>query len=96
MSDGYITLFWEVFQIDSATGKRFHVWLIENFPVKNFFKKFDATEKYNEKHKGFWVCEIDADSFTTSSYFLDAEGFPTVGYEIEAESVEDAEKMKEI
>ena len=50
-----------------------------------------------KKYKGFWVCEIDADNFSTSSYFGDGEGFPTVGYDIEAESVEDAEKkMKEI
>ena len=49
-----------------------------------------------KKYKGFWVCEIDADNFSTSSYFGDGEGFPTVGYDIEAESVEDAEKkMKE-
>ena len=50
-----------------------------------------------KKYKGFWVCEIHADNFSTSSYFGDGEGFPTVGYDIEAESVEDAEKkMKEI
>ena len=50
-----------------------------------------------KKYKGFWVCEIDADNFSTSSYFGDGEGFPTVGYDIEAESVEEAEKkMKEI
>ena len=45
-----------------------------------------------KKYKGFWVCEIHADNFSTSSYFGDGEGFPTVGYDIEAESVEDAEK----
>jgi len=50
-----------------------------------------------KKYKSFWVCEIDADNFSTSSYFGDGEGFPTVGYDIEAESVEEAEKkMKEI
>ena len=42
-----------------------------------------------KKYKGFWVCEIHADNFSTSSYFGDGEGFPTVGYDIEAESVED-------
>ena len=45
-----------------------------------------------KKYKGFWVCEIDADNFSTSSYFGDGEGFPTVGHDIEAESVEEAEK----
>ena len=50
-----------------------------------------------KKYKCFSVCEIDADNFSTSSYFGDGEGFPTVGYDIESESVEDAEKkMKEI
>ena len=50
-----------------------------------------------KKYKVFWACVIDADNFSTSSYFGDAEGFPTVGYDIEAESVQDAEKkMKEI
>ena len=50
-----------------------------------------------KKYKGFWVCEIHADNFSTSSYFGDGEGFPTVGYDIESESVEDAEKkMTEI
>ena len=43
-------------------------------------------------YKGFWVCEIDADNFSKSSYFGDGEGFPTVGYDIEAASVEEAEK----
>ena len=54
-------------------------------------------DKAMKKYKGFWVCEIDADNFSTSSYFGDGEGFPTVGNDIEAESVEEAEKkMKEI
>ena len=54
-------------------------------------------DKAMKKYKGFQVCEIDADNFSTSSYFGDGEGFPTVGYDIEAESVEEAEKkMKEI
>ena len=28
-----------------------------------------------KKYKGFWVCEIHADNFSTSSYFGDGEGF---------------------
>ena len=27
-----------------------------------------------KKYKGFWVCEIHADNFSTSSYFGDSEG----------------------
>ena len=43
-----------------------------------------------KKYKGFWVCEIDADNFSTSSYFGDGEGFPKVGSDVESELVEDA------
>ena len=66
--------------------------------LKHCFKTWINTiPRIMKKYKGFWVCEIDADNFSTSSYFGDGEGFPTVGYYIEAESVEEAEKeMKEI
>ena len=50
-----------------------------------------------KKYKVLSACEIDANNFSTSSYFGDGAGSPTVGYVIESESVEDAEKkMKEI